>query len=753
MRPALIAAISLSAATAAAQGFECIPPPDLPPPPIPCAPVPVFSVGPEVKAPYSCGDARVLFVDFPIHGDAPPPAYAAALRDKLLPKIESIGADLCRASFCDPACHLAAATGLDVQIEAVFGPQPTAPELRRRDGHLRHWRLSIVDSQSGDLIVIAPTAHCAVVDMLRTAAREAATALGVDPVTVNALRVGREACSVRPMAAHPSCDIERLEAAPGADGAPDATIALIDTGVDAGFLGELGVTDEITALMTPSLSDDGTVHLHGTAMAELIRRIASVEAANLKSYRTMTGGGIGVVADVARALDDATTKGDGPTVINLSLGWLPEQGRSRLLRGPACTTTEDDIGEAMRYALSIAAERDTAETPVVVVAAAGNRPLSGENPVAFDVVNTVGFDAWTSDWWTPNQPGRREPMLMPAQYERLDGTLVAVGAVDGGDRRAALSIMPPESEPHLTAPGQFVPFASVEALTSDMTTLSGSSLAAAYTSAAIARTFDALHDRRQIDPDVPAISGAEAAAFVYLLAADVGRAGAAGLPIRRVALDRLDDALACEALTQVLKCVILHAHDRGELLEECSVVEELCHLEPSTPCAHPLSGAEGCEEEFDMIVTEADGSTTVWQDTGGAPMTFGDPMAGGQPDRIDDALLGGVGPSPHIPPCSDCEVILATTTQQLALWMQMTTQYPSGTLFYSPELLLYDAAGDKAKVAVDMGTSALGPGAALWATGPGVPTTLGPVHTAVLVMTVQQPGKPPAVRPSPVAVY
>lgn len=753
MRSFSISVLLLSA-TAMSARAECVASAPSLPPAAACAPVPTFTVGPEVRAPYGCAEARVFFVDFPVHGAAPSAGFGAELAARVSPALTELGAALCRDAACDPACH--AASGFEALVAPVFDPDPTSPVARRHDGHRRHWRVSVTQVETGEIVTVAPEAHCAVVDALRTAAVEAAVALGVDPTTRSALRVGREACAVAPMGYGAACGVEALADAPWSenDGTPDVTVALVDTGVDGAWAGSLDVGFEVDGVLTASLPGSAGLHLHGTAMAELIRRVASPRAAELLSFRVMSEDGVGVVADAARAVDAAVGSAPGPVVVNLSLGWMPERARPRRLEGLDCSTVEDDIGETMRYALAVAADADTPSRPVVVVAAAGNRPLSGEDAHAFAVEPTTGLDPWTLDWWTTGQPTTREPMLMPAQYARLDGGVVAVGAVDGADRRGALSVMPPAAEPHLTAPGQFVPLKALDSMTGGtMSTLSGSSLAAAYTSAALARALDALHDRGAVEPTLPLLTGAEVAALVYLVAQDVGRLGAAGHPIRRVSVERLDTLLACEALSEVLGCVADYAADRGALLSHCGWATSTCGLAPSPPCsAAPASGAD-CTQPIEMSVTPADADPTRWSDLAHAVMTFGDPLSGGVPDRIHQALAGGVGPSPDIPPCSDCLAHFASGAQQVSLWMKMSTQYPSATVFYSPKLAVYDANGAKAVIDIDIGTTVLSPGDTQWVTGQGVPTTMGPVVTAVLLMTVQQPSKPPVVRPSDVAVY
>lgn len=723
--------------TAAAAPLCLAPEEPLPPPDACDAPDPV-GFGGEVRVPYGCDDARVFFVDFPVWGAAPGVDFGRELAIEMEAWANRDPFGLCRAAECDPACHEAASNGLMARVEPVFPERFDAAVEQRLDGHLRHWRVSFAGARGGAAIALDPAQHCAAVDTLRRAALSLAEQHGVDPDTRAGLRVGREACAVSPMG--------EGELAFGlgpvggvSDGAPGASVALIDSGVDPRLARALGLSGELQGVHSPSVRDRGQIHLHGTAVAELIREGAPVDVADLISHRVMTEAGVGVVADAARAVDAAVFDGAGPTVVNLSLGWMPEQGRSRRLVGPSCATVEDDIGESMRYAMAMAAAADRAERPVAVVVAAGNRPLSGEDPEAFEVIPGGLFDPMTAGWWS----AAREPMLMPAEYSRIAGLGLAVGAVDAHGNRGALSVLPADSEPRLVAHGDHVVLTSVERLTEgDMTRLSGSSLAAARVSGAMARAMDAMADRADGQGDVDPVPAAVLEDLIYLSGVPVGRTTPDGLPVHRLDLRRLDDTLACDGLPAVLGCIAAVEREPQALVGECGALVGECTAgqsdpEEARPVAHPLA----CSLLPASTSEPAGADRARWRDQGGETLIFGDPMPQLQRTRADRAMLGGVGPQPWTPVCSDCLGRVRYAASDLELTLRMSKEFPTGTRFRDPYVMLHDHYGNRGWVAVDLGGALLQPGTAIdLKTRSGLPVP-GKVVTASLVVTIEQWGK------------
>lgn len=739
-------ALTVLALTAPAAASICLEPEPAPPPPDACRPAPALGNGGEARAPYGCDEARVFFVDFPVWGRAPDAAFAGDLAAALDGWANRDPFALCRAAACDPQCQQAARAGLVTEVEAVF-PQrwPHAVE-RRTDGHLRHWRVRFLGADGSGPIALDPSQHCAAVDALRTLATDVARWQGLDADTIGGIRVGREACAISPMS--PSAGLfggQRGPAGGPHDGRPDTTVALVDTGVDARLQGALAVSHEADAVRTASVRDTGARHLHGTALAELIRGEAEPGVAELVSHRVMAHDGTGVVADAARAVDAAVFDGHGATVVNLSLGWLPEQSRARRLTGPGCGTTEDDIGEAMRYALTMAAEADRADRPVAVVIAAGNRPLSGEDPEAFQVEPRRAFDAMTIGWWRVG----REPMLMPAEYGRLDRLGRAVGAVDQRDHRSALSVMPPETEPRLVAWGQHVPLEAVARLTGgESQTMTGSSLAAARVSGALARALDALIDRHQQWGDVPRVSAAVAEELLYLTGRPVGRTTWGGAPVRRLDGAQLDQALACDALPVALMCIAEMGDDPAALIAECAPLLARCAgAEPDVRegddddvAEDPRSG-EACALNPASHSEPANGEPARWADGQDALLVFGDPLTNNTRQRIDRALLGAVGPQPRVPTCADCRALVDYPRQRVQLLLRMSKSFPGGTAFRDPYVLVYDDRGDKGWISVNLAGQVLSPGSTVLATTHSGLPVAGKIVSASLVVTIEQYGK------------
>lgn len=739
-----LAAVASTAAAFALAGTAaaaplCLAPDDPLPPPDACDPPAAVGNGGEVVAPYGCDEARVFFVDFPVWGSAPAGDFGVDLSRELSAWANRDPYGLCRAFECDPDCHRAADEGLVARVEPVFAQRGGQQLEQRADGHLRHWRVSFVGRRSGAAIALDPAQHCAAVDTLRRTALILAERQGVDGDTRAGLRVGREACAVAPMG--------RGEMALGghggvgglSDGRPGATVALVDSGVDPRLAGALHVSGEVQAVRSPSVHDRGATHLHGTAMAELIRRLAPADVAELVSHRVMTHEGTGVVADAARAVDAAVFDGVGPTVVNLSLGWLPEQARSRRLVGPGCLTVEDDIGETMRYAMAMAAAVDRPQRPVSVVVAAGNRPLSGEDPDAFDVVGGGLFDPMTDGWWSHD----REPMLMPAEYGRVSGLGLAVGAVDARDNRGALSVLPAEAEPRLVALGDHVASSSVEMLTAgDATTLSGSSLAAAQVSGALALAMDAVADRAAQWGDVQPVAGSTLEDLVYLAGVPVRRSTPDGTPIHRLDESRLRAVLSCELLPQIIACIGDLVDEPQALAGECGEMVRACAAEEHDPeVGRPAERPLACRLEPASAVVAADRDAARWNDQQGDLLVFGDPMPNFDRTRADRALLGGVGPQPRVPTCSDCSGFVDYRAGHVELLVFMSKQFPSDTRFRDPHVMVHDQWGNKGWIAVDLAGAVLQPGSAVQLRTIGGLPVPGKVVSASLVVTIEQWGK------------
>lgn len=267
-------------------------------------------------------------------------------------------------------------------------------------------------------------------------------------------------------------------AAPGGSGG--ARVGLLDTGVDGRVVVGVGATDGATG--RPTHDRFG----HGTHMATLLREVE----ATVTSYRVLDGDGRGTFAQLAWGIASAAYAGE--RILNLSVGWAPRFGESRLVR----------------RTLEYLADR---RPDVLVVAAAGNREFTPEETTS---------------------------LFYPAAHRGDFDTLVAVDGVRPNDRPIVLAV--PGVETDLVAPALLVyggwPRALLDpppktAALADRG-LTGTSVAAAQVSAAAANVWNA----------APTLTAAEV--IVALVDGGVSLSGDPG-PARGVRLDH------CGALAAV----------------------------------------------------------------------------------------------------------------------------------------------------------------------------------------------------------
>lgn len=474
-------------------------------------------------------------------------------------------------------------------------------------------------------------------------------------------------------------------------------IVLIDTGVR----GEIVATEAwpTPAEVLPSGYDADArpvtpparvAHPHGTEMAVAIRQITT---APIVDVPVLGINGRVPLGQVARAVDSAARRlGDRPGVINLSLGWAPEIERVRKLARGACITLEAPAGEAMR---SVLARVRAAHPKVLVVAAGGNRARLGDGYLDQTIARyeaTVTDDALASDAFYPAQWGLRSTDGAP--------TVLAVGATQSTGRVAGMD----QGQATLFAPGQHVYLnaegdavrdicaAGQTALTFPRA-VTGSSIAAAFTSAAAAGIWDQ-------QPDVTA---AEAARLLYLAGEPMGvtrdgrvrpYAGINRIAGRRLHLGRLD--------------ILLSAHERT--LRACG--------EGGAAFTGPtVSGA--CAQALEALRFDerlrAESAAIVWPRTRApaCPVAFGD--ASRLRMRVDGAQVcggdvaeplcanadlysaGDAGPQPELDGCDDC-MLFELSDGTARMQGIINPGFPEGTLITDPWLIAYWEDGSKATV-------------------------------------------------------
>lgn len=264
-----------------------------------------------------------------------------------------------------------------VQVRSVL-PRRSAP-ARRADGHKRFLRVSF-ESGAGQARHLTPLGQCRAVHALRQIRAQ----YGFGDYYVSR-ECGTGAQSDWPLQALGADDATTENVLRSAT--PDSRLVLLDTAVDPGVASTLGIQNLGSRTIPESMSLAHRRQLHGTAMAILARQLTGAE---MWSLAVLNEEGAGTPATLAQGLDlvlEQLASGDVadlPTVLNLSLGWpsqleeeailqLPSQSNGSRTT-PGCWTTEDPIGEPVRYMLDLMRDRD-ADHPIAVVAAAGNQSL------------------------------------------------------------------------------------------------------------------------------------------------------------------------------------------------------------------------------------------------------------------------------------------------------------------------------------------------------------------------------------------
>ncbi len=544
----------------------------------------------------------LLFLEVDREGAAAPEGFHDELGDAL----DALG--LAGDWLCDDAACAAGLPPRPFTVEPVLQARPGL------DGHRRFYQVRFAGP-------IRDGALCEAVETLRAQAGALFAA--------GRWKAGRE-CGVRPLGVETYAEGEMLDwhlERIGAPAAPAAStdVAIIDTGVEAVVAAELGVTEV-------DLIGDAERHGHGAAMALYVRQVAP--EASLHSVRIMDADGKGDISDMARGLDSVLFEshppapGARPLTINISAGWPPELSRRRALTGEAaCSTREDEVGGAVRYMLEVARTHDVAARPVVVVAAAGNRPGRAEvNRRQYPEHFMVKRGGWR------RCKGARAKWFFPAEYQHACEPLaIGVGAVDAQDEPSVVTIEGAEAP--LVAPGELVYAARAGAPihAADLCTegprvgaaaryvLTGTSVSSALTAGVVAR-LQASHPRGALHTQ-------------RLLKATGARLGRRG--VRRVDLARALEGNLCPELERCLP-----------RRKNCTAAARRCGLVgsdwPEAAIAWPAGYAPGasCGEEA------AAGEWTDLQTCGRRGCDFEQ-----GPDRHSS---GYVGPSPDWPGCPDC---------------------------------------------------------------------------------------------------
>lgn len=546
--------------------------------------------------------------------------------------------------------------------------------------------------------------------------------------------VGRE-CALRIMGgaqAQPSADmlewhLRKLGIQPGAgEPGPPVPVVVVDTGIRPEVGGPLGVTGMADSLLVGGYDPGVQIHPHGTHMALLVSQASP--NAHIHDLRVLDENGHGAIADLAAGLEQIASSDlfeAGPLVVNLSLGWAPELSRPRTLEGPGCFVVEDPVGESVRYALTLLAQRgDSLST--VVVAAAGNRPHRADLVDAYyaDVFNVdrdaggllpprsncaTAPDAPTPDWFYPAEWNRRPTCDAQGNARFLTW---AVGATDSHERPGALTV--DNAETPVLAPGEhvYVDFPYSDAPPPDVCSadgypnrlilpaaVTGSSASAALTSGVVAETQSRLM-RNYVAP----LSGPGAQRLIWLTADNVdGIAGHSRDAWR-------PDPLGPDPVepSRISWCRAFHAVEQGTMGGDLDCAALLACADPAQRPAAVIDGdvEASCRVLADTCLASAvcnppQVDPVHWDPAYQAPVTCLDPEA--CPTAWSDALpceataigcgyertieqhsAAPVGPQPGTGTCPDCAFDLTAQT----LHGEINTGFLSGTTFHYPHIIV-----------------------------------------------------------------
>ena len=557
--------------------------------------------------------------------------------------------------------------------------------LRMRESGTERWWFHPPINQGArdEVLRVRPEALCGFFSGLRGAA---GAALGLRREQFPQIAVGRVCdltAMVKPSESMLHWHLQRM-AAKGGGGAtaetPVVDIALVDSGVDDTVVS--GVDHR-----GPVANDAPELQPHGTAMALLLRQIVPPEVGRLRSYRVFEDDGRATPANVAKALVKALEDrvADQPLVINLSLGWPPELARKRgrmtynaATGEQTCVFDEGPVGEEVRYALTMARDQDGAPSPVLVVAAIGNRvddpTLYADATLGFGriVDDPASCDAQeTARWFFPAAWGAVGACLAGTAGVPARSLALPVGGTDAHpkEREAIPSI--PGAEPPLVAPAEHVIAAVLDPsggthdvgaeLLAFPESYSGTSVAAILTTAVAARTQAVRRTQGS-----PALSWPMLARLLYLTGdplttfdGTATRSSVWGdLPVHRLNACRaaaaatwdtpsgvVDPAASCRDLVECVKTVPVDPLLSPALVSTCGTAAEACRA--ATQCAP------------DVVVPELDAADALAAPTGG-PTTTGAACGSGTAtpcplDLVPDQYsLGHLSPLPGGPICTDC---------------------------------------------------------------------------------------------------
>ena len=703
-----------------------------------------------------------FFVEFPVWVEAPDEAFGEALEFEL----DRIANDpenatwLCDAN--DAACRLTLEERgpLDVRVTPVLEERSIA---LRDDGHRRFHRVSLHLAGRARSLSVREEALCDVVSTLRDLVPPDArvgrecdlVAMGVEAMAINLCRplrnwhLERMGLPTPRFCGWPAQSLwQRLfrywrrRIRPTQADPTMPTVALIDSGIAPDIAEAYGLPEPVDLL--PDELAGGVLHRHATLMTLLIRQF--VPRAWIQSIRVLDEQGVGITADLARGIDYALFElprgAELPLVINLSLGWPPELGRPRLLRGEdQCVVAEDGVGEVVRYTLEVARRREDNDGPVALIAAAGNRPgrvideaffgpapsnHPDPEPCAPLAAPIDGASMFHPGQWARQRTCRATEA--PGVDERPIAAVTAIGGVDAYDR--PIAVAQPGVHASLVAPAEHVytwddhrvfpatrraftcfPPEDPAPLTMPAAT-TGTSVAAALATGAAVRALqlhaivDALRARYGGRPMEP-LFGNRLMRLLYLTGervCDDGRVRRSheAMPVRRLHFGRLRQLYeVCDAAAfdDIIAC--LSDDDDGSLAGPDEPLHARCG--PIVAACAPDIAVGLMGDDCVPVELEAPGwpagyapSQACAGPRNGPVVEITDPeLCAAQPggcvfERNPDRHgMGAAGPQPHNPPCPDCAIklVLSPGGQVVDTWtlvLELNADLKPGTDFQMP---------------------------------------------------------------------
>ncbi|MFN3198494.1 MAG: hypothetical protein ACE366_08770 [Bradymonadia bacterium] len=695
---------------------------------------------------------RVFNVDTPLWSSAPDAGFAARLAEALNAQLaENEMSDV----FCDPgdrgedACDaIGRGRMIRASVDMVL-PNRSHKGIPkwRRDGHLRFYQVSFHSDALTHHDVRPLSVHenhvCTVLSLIQEASASA-NRLADD------MKVSRRWCAMgvsgpqalaegrlttwhkKAISFRPNQDAINQPAWRQATSA-----VLIDTGLSDDFVRVNGSMES-----NADIGDTGdqTPHLHGLGMALLLSSLTEYSAA-VRSLRVFDNNGSGVSGHLAQALDEAIFEREGPAadkplLLNMSLGWAPELEHPRTVEGlNKCSTVEASQGEPVRYMLSGARQMDSARQPIMVLGAAGNRPLTHTRPDMFN--NRI--DDTEGDPCPP--PSIKGPhLLYPArwgQYPSCDhrghemALITPISGVNAARDPIGLSI--PDQETPLVAPAEHVYVTSGGSITlpdnpdivQDWTgvdlcsvdeadhdtgervlrlpaVFTGTSVATALVTAAASRLYGHLGVRRDQGDTFDLPSGHVMSRLLYITGEGLCRETGDGTPVRQVSLARAEALVSeCDArfLPKIFRCLDEAAGPEvfanRDLIQACSrLIEGLCRIEMTQDrsCEPSEITVDWSDEMTSAHNRCLDGQEVTPPESAPGPdawLPCEDGVCAGRFDW-DRVTLGRLGPQPGGELCPACNGVVATNDRDdsirfsLDLWLSRA--YPEETIITDPKL-------------------------------------------------------------------